>query len=86
MVSPKAIQDGEDKTKKCESPCIGSYEEMTSFKNTQISKPRFFMSKAKVIKQNEEYAKLKSFIPGVGKYETDKSYNKITKGLAGGWK
>lgn len=44
------------------------------------------MSKAKVLKRHEEVAKSKMYIPGVGKYDTENSFNKSTKGLARGWK
>ena len=71
---------------KSKLPCIGSYEDIESYKNTQLSKPRFFMSKAKVLKRHEEVAKSKMYIPGVGKYDTENSFNKSTKGLARGWK
>ena len=44
------------------------------------------MAKAKVLKQHEQAAKEKMFIPGVGKYDTENSFKKSTKGLAKGWK
>ena len=64
-----------------------AYNVELSFKNTQLTKPKFFISKEKVLKRlTDEAVKNKAWIPGAGHYNIEKAFDKSTRGAARGWK
>lgn len=71
---------------KNDEPSPTSYDVDSSYKSTQVSKPKFFISKSKITMLSDKAAKDKSYVPGVGSYEFEKSYDRITKGASKGWK
>lgn len=44
------------------------------------------ISKTKVLSLAEKTVKEKSYLPGVGVYNTEQAFNKTTRGLSRGWK
>eukprot|EP00347_Sterkiella_histriomuscorum_P002618 403367446 len=64
------------------SPSPVTYDTDKSYKETQLQKAKFFISKSKIIKYTDEAAKQKNYVPGVGLYNPDSALNKISKGLS----
>jgi len=62
---------------KSNSPPPGSYDIEKSFKETQLQKPRFFISKGEILRFSDLAAKHKKQVPPPGAYDFDKSYDKI---------
>lgn len=65
--------------KKDDSPCPTSYDADRSFKETQLVKPKFFISKAKILKFSELAVLSKKDVPAVGIYDEGKALDKISK-------
>lgn len=86
LIPPKEKPSEQYKIKKNDSPSPVSYDAVKSYEATQMDKPRFFIPKSKDLKLTDIAVKQKSFVPGVGTYNFEKSLDKITKGVSKGWK
>lgn len=68
------------KFKKTKDPAPGSYNIEDVYKKTQWKSNIHSMSKAKIKNYVDDEVKIKSFMPGVGKYkETEKGYLALSK-------
>ena len=83
---PKENSEESNKIKKNDSPSPTSYDIESSYNNTQLAKPKFFIPKSKHVKVTDLIAKNNSFVPGIGTYNYEQSYNKISKGVGKSWK
>jgi hypothetical protein len=52
---------------------------MKSFDKTQMSRNKLFVSKKKFKTLTDELTGAKKFVPGVGKYNVEDSFKKISK-------
>ena len=62
-----------------------SYQNLESFRSTQIKKPNVYISKYKNENFMQQLVKQNKWKPGSGTYDHNKGSN-MTKGLAKGWK
>uniref|UniRef100_A0A7S3FZ33 Uncharacterized protein n=1 Tax=Strombidium rassoulzadegani TaxID=1082188 RepID=A0A7S3FZ33_9SPIT len=83
---PKCYKPPEKKPLQKSSLSPTSYEPSDSFKNSQLVKPKFYISKYKYENYISAQIKQKKWVPGSGAYDTDKGKNIITKGASKGWK
>lgn len=85
-MKPKEGINEYNKIKKNDSPSPMSYDKEAAFIKTQIKEPRFHIPKAKKLSITDIHILKNKFVPGIGSYNTENSFEKITKGLAKGWK
>ncbi|CDW85772.1 UNKNOWN [Stylonychia lemnae] len=64
------------------SPSPVTYDAEKSHKETQLKKPKFLITKSKIVNFVDEAVKAKSIVPGVGIYNPDNAYGKISKGVS----
>ncbi len=86
IVAPKLGPGESAKIKKNDDPSPVSYDVEKSYKTSQIITSKFVISKSKFLKFADKMAKEKSFVPGAGTYNPEKSFELSTRGLAKGWK
>ena len=86
MKYPKIHKPPEKKKTEKTSLSPTSYNSMDSFKNSQVTKPKFYISKYKIDNFINKAIKQKKWVPGMGHYEHEKGKDIITKGAAKGWK
>ena len=67
-------------------PAPGHYKVEESFRSSQLAEKTFVISKTKSIGLADHMTNEKKFVPAVGSYNTEQAYDKVTKGLAKGWK
>lgn len=82
MYKPNGAKGERFILKRNDSPSPVTYDSDKSFKETQLKKGRFFISKSKIVSLSDQVSKNKSFVPGVGNYDYDQALSKISKGLA----
>ncbi len=73
--SPK---DRFDAKKRHESPPPGKYQDEESFKKTQVRRLGSVISKSVIPNLSEVKVKAKKFVPGVGTYNFEKAYDRIS--------
>eukprot|EP00347_Sterkiella_histriomuscorum_P017488 403349166 len=86
MIAPKTKIGDNSKIIKNNDPSPVTYEVEKSYKSTQLNQNKFVISKSKILKFADQFAKDKKFVPGAGTYNPEKSFDKITLGASKGWK